>query len=252
MTILFERNSCQSVFRGILFLMLIFISGCVNQSKYLALQHQYADLKQKNSSMLDENNKLKNEMDWLESKSISLSKKINELQGDLNTLSITNQELIAQKEKHQQELQRLREEFNSAISSKEAKIILLENSLKVEMVEKVLFEQGSATVTKEGKKILSRIAPILKNGQNQRIRVIGHADELPPSKNIANKYPSNWELSTARATAVIRILQWGYGIDPKRLVAEGMAHYRMKEPGLDEKKGPKQKRAVEIVLSLNR
>ena len=240
----------QPFLYGIILFILFFTCSCVSKSQYSTLEQKYNDLDQHNASLQKENDKFKKDKDWFQSKSISLSKQVNELQEENDQLTAKKQELLVQKEIQQQKLQRVMEELNNEISDNEAKTTLLENTVKVELIDKVFFKEGSATVTPEGRKILSRIAPILKNAQNQEIRVIGHTDELPPSSKLSEEYPSNWELSTARATAVIRILQWGYGLDPEKLVAQGVAHYRMKDIVFEGKKTTrKYKRAVEILLT---
>ena len=147
----------------------------------------------------------------------------------------------------EQTMQEMIAELQEEIDAKLIRIQMLENCLTVELVEKLLFESASAKVSREGRKLLARIAPILKNAGDQEIRIVGHTDELPPSAKTKKKYPSNWELSTARATSVIRILQWGYGIDPNRLVAEGVAHYRPLK--MENDQGVRTKnRTVEILL----
>ena len=111
----------------------------------------------------------------------------------------------------------------------------------------LFFASGSADVTGRGSDILARIAPTLQNAENQAIRIIGHADSIPIGKKLSATYPSNWELSTARATAIIQILQWGYGIRPERLVAEGVAHYRPLVMETNENRA--SNRVVEIILT---
>ena len=125
---------------------------------------------------------------------------------------------------------------------------MIEKRLRVTAVEKLFFESGSADVKPRGRAILDKIAATLKDAENMEIHVKGHADQLPPGESISKKYPSNWELSVGRATAIIQVLQWGYKIDPKRMVAEGVAHYR---PLVMETAGNRaMNRVVEISLTM--
>ena len=124
---------------------------------------------------------------------------------------------------------------------------MLEERLKITLVEKLFFKSGSAEVNQKGREILSRIAPTLQNANDQEIRIVGHADSIPIGKKLSVTYLSNWELSTARATAIIQILQWGYGMNPERLVAEGVAHYRPLVMKTNENRA--SNRVVEIILT---
>ncbi|MFH1674727.1 MAG: OmpA family protein [Pseudomonadota bacterium] len=183
----------------------------------------------------------------LESEYGALQKENQQLKADLDEQKGLRAKAIEAKEMQEQTMQEMIAELQEEIDAKLIRIQMLENCLTVELVEKLLFESASAKVSREGRKLLARIAPILKNAGDQEIRIVGHTDELPPSAKTKKKYPSNWELSTARATSVIRILQWGYGIDPNRLVAEGVAHYRPLK--MENDQGVRTKnRTVEILL----
>lgn len=214
----FLRRSLWSV-SCLCLLSLFCVIGCVSTSQYKTLESEYGALQ-------EENQQLKAELD--EQKGLRAK-------------------AIEAKEMQEQTMQEMIAELQEEIDAKLIRIQMLENCLTVELVEKLLFESASAKVSREGRKLLARIAPILKNAGDQEIRIVGHTDELPPSAKTKEKYPSNWELSTARATSVIRILQWGYGIDPNRLVAEGVAHYRPLKMENDQGVRTK-KRTVEILL----
>jgi chemotaxis protein MotB len=148
------------------------------------------------------------------------------------------------KEESQTTIDELKEEINA----KTDQISALEEKLKTNLVDKIIFESASAKVTKEGGKILFRIAPILEEAKDKEIHIVGHCDRLPPGAELSKKYRTNWKLSTARATAIAQILQWGYGIDAGRIVAVGVAHYRPIYTG-SEKKISEKNRAIEIFLT---
>jgi chemotaxis protein MotB len=69
-----------------------------------------------------------------------------------------------------------------------------------------IFEPASATVTPRGRERLAEVARALTTGDGRTIRVEGHADSVPPGPTIRDQYPTNWELSAARASAVVRVL----------------------------------------------
>jgi chemotaxis protein MotB len=114
-------------------------------------------------------------------------------------------------------------------------------------VDKILFPSGESAISPEGLKVLERIGNILKNAQGKAVRVEGHTDNVPIGGNLKSKFPTNWELSTARAVNVIRLLQEKVGMDPKRLEAAGLGEYRPVAPN-DTREGRAQNRRIEIYL----
>ena len=95
--------------------------------------------------------------------------------------------------------------------------------------------------------MLKRVGDVLFQVKDKTFRIEGHTDNVPPGKSLRNKYPSNWELSTARATNVVRFLQESAGIDPATLEAVGMGEYH---PIASNKtpQGRSQNRRIEIIL----
>lgn len=137
-------------------------------------------------------------------------------------------------------------ELKSEIKEGQIKITQLKDKLTVNMVDKILFDSGSAVIKKNGEKVLDRVADILKTVKDQEIKVEGHTDNVPISARLLERFPSNWELSTARATTVVRYLQ-GRGVTPESLSAQGYAEYQPVAPNdTDENKA--QNRRIEIVL----
>ena len=226
-------------------LSLLVLSGCVSTSKYQALQ--------------TEHDSLQTDRDALQTDHDALNKEKNELQTEVDELQKENIELTSQNESQievsqtmiadfKEESQTTIDELKEEIDANTDQISVLEEKLKANLLDKIIFESGSAKVTKEGRKILFRIAPILKVAEDKEIHIVGHCDRLPPGAELSKKYRTNWELSTARATAIAQILQWGYGIDPGRIVAVGVAHYRPIYTESEKKISPKN-RAIEIFLT---
>lgn len=118
-----------------------------------------------------------------------------------------------------------------------------ERGLVVSMLtDGIFFERGSAELSEEAKRVLRQIAPILK-GSGRLIRVEGHTCDLPIH---TPKYPSNWELSVARATNVVRYLI-ACGVPPNRLSAVGYGEFRPMFPNTNEE-NRRLNRRVDIVL----
>lgn len=138
-------------------------------------------------------------------------------------------------------------ELQDEIKRGEIKITHVRDKLSLNLVEKVLFDSGSADIKPEGKKVLDRVAPILKVVTDKQIRIEGHTDDKPIGPKIAERFSTNWELSTARATNVVRYLQDNGKINPKVLSAAGYSLYRP-VTGNETKEGRLQNRRIEIVL----
>jgi chemotaxis protein MotB len=138
-------------------------------------------------------------------------------------------------------------DMREEVEQGQVKITQLADRLSVVMVDKVLFPSGDAEITTDGVDVLERIGMALKDTQNRIIRVEGHTDSLPTRRRLQERFPTNWELSTARATNVVRFLQEKVGIEGRRLRAVGMAEYS--PVGSNETAtGRSQNRRIEIAL----
>jgi len=115
--------------------------------------------------------------------------------------------------------------LKSEIAAGEIKITQLQGKLTVNLVDRILFDSGRAEVKDDGRRVLDKVGGVLNSVADKYIRIEGHTDDKPISGELQAKYPSNWELSTARATAVARYLQDKAKVDPKRLVAAGYGEY---------------------------
>ena len=175
---------------------------------------------------------------------------IAELKALVDQLQLEKAQVIKEKERAVSNVKTtydsLVEELRQEIKEGEIQITQLKDKLTVNMVDKILFDSGSAVIKRNGKKVLDRVAEILKSIEDQQIKVEGHTDNVPIGSGLAEKFPSNWELSTARATTVVRYLQ-GQGVDPGLLSAEGYAEYQPVSPN-DTDEGKARNRRIEIVL----
>ncbi|WP_338834043.1 Motility protein B [Moorella humiferrea] len=118
-----------------------------------------------------------------------------------------------------------------------------ERGLVVSMYDTILFPRGSAELTPEARALLRQIGRALAGLPNY-LRIEGHTDNLPIHTNL---YPSNWELSTARAISVVKVLINDAGINPERLSATGYGEYRPVAPNDGETNMAKNRR-VDIVI----
>lgn len=142
---------------------------------------------------------------------------------------------------------KLVQQLKSEIEKQDIKIQEIGGKLKLSLSNKILFASAQTNLTDEGLIVLERLGHILKGIDNRLIRVEGHTDNLKIRYRLKEKYPSNWELSAARATNVVRFLINKVGIDPKKVYAVGMSKYH---PVADNAtpKGRSLNRRIEIML----
>ena len=133
------------------------------------------------------------------------------------------------------------------IAAQDIEVVEVDDKLKVIFLDKILFDSGSVEINPGGKELLKLMADSLRENNEQDIVVEGHTDDIPLSAALRNCFPSNWELSTARASAVVRFFQQEGGVQPKRLEARGYSYYRPIAPN-DTEKGRQQNRRIEIIL----
>jgi len=92
----------------------------------------------------------------------------------------------------------------------------------IDISDKLLFRSGKYEVTAQAKTVLGKVAMVLKNQPDIEFMVEGHTDNIPYKSGVLL---DNWDLSVKRATAVVRILQNEYGLDPKKMAAAGRGEY---------------------------
>ena len=139
-------------------------------------------------------------------------------------------------------------DLKDQIQKQEVTIKESQESLSLNFVDRILFEFGKADLTPEGEKILKKVGEALKNIKGKKIRVTGHTDNVPIHPDYVHKFPSNWELSVARAASVVRYFQEKPGLDPKDLEAVGRSFYHP-EASNDTKEGRARNRRVEILIA---
>jgi chemotaxis protein MotB len=122
-----------------------------------------------------------------------------------------------------------------------------QDRLVLTMLGQVLFESGEGQLTPLGLDIMKQVGEVLASLPNKNIQVEGHTDNNPIYGRLQQQYPTNWELSTARATTVLRFLIEQTGMNPKDFSATGYADTRPAVAN-DSEEGQAQNRRVEIVL----
>ncbi|MGH7753303.1 MAG: OmpA/MotB family protein [Gemmatimonadales bacterium] len=163
-------------------------------------------------------------------------------------------QMTAASRQKEAEISRLRDTYDqlvrdmqSEIAQGQIQITRLADRLSVSLVDRILFPSGEADITPAGIRILQRVGNVLKTTQGKTIRVEGHTDNVVISERLQSTFPTNWELSTTRASNVVRFLQDTVGIDPARLQAVGLSEYHPIATNATVQ-GRSQNRRIEIAL----
>lgn len=114
----------------------------------------------------------------------------------------------------------------------------------ISLSDKLLFNSGGSVVSARAKEILGKVATVISSRPDMEVMVEGHTDNVGINTSCMK---DNWDLSTKRATAVLRVLQNDYNIDPKRLVASGRSEYLPLETN-DTATGRARNRRTRIII----
>ncbi len=213
-----------------------------------------ANLTKEKENLLADNKKLDG---ILKAKSDEMSKNVTELRQKAADLENENGRLrsdIANLQKAKAEevqktsktYEEMLEKMKNEISQGQVTISELKGKLTVNMVDAILFDSGRAEVKQAGRAVLQKVVDILRNIKDKSIRIEGHTDNVQISGPLSRRYPSNWELSAARAINVTRYLQQ-QGMDPALLSAVAYGEYRPVADN-DTEEGKAKNRRIEIIL----
>ena len=142
----------------------------------------------------------------------ALEQQINQFRADNESLQEVNSSLLDNNQQLDGEKRQLIQQYENGIS-----VIRLSN--------RILFDTGSAQLSSQGREALALVARTLKEFPEHLISVEGHTDHRPIGSVLAGRYPSNWELSSARAASAIRVLV-GEDIPSTQFQVVGLADTR--------------------------
>ena len=250
-------------------------TGCVPKRDLLASQLYVRQLQNDSAAMTNQISDLRNQISNQQNKIAGLQNDIDNLNGQVAGLSRANgdkqnqledskQTLAAQQERLRQQQARLqqlqslldaqkqkseeiRQKMSDALSgfnASELTVTQKDGKVYVSMQESLLFPSGSAVVNQKGTDALAKLASVLNLNPDIQIQVEGHTDSVP----IRSKFQDNWELSTARANSIVRILVNQYRVNPQSVIASGHSQY---DPVATNStpEGRAQNRRTDIILS---
>ena len=216
---------------------------------------QISDLEQQHASTSasaqDEIAKLREQAAALEAEAARVAQEREQLRQEQSHLTASLERERAAKEEEIKRLTKTQEELSRSLQDEISKgnitIQQVRDRLTINMVDRVLFDSGQAQVKPAGIKVLQQVGDILSKVSDKQIRIEGHTDNVPISAKLQSRFKSNWELSTARATTVVRYLIEKGGVDRQHLSAVGYAETHPVASN-DSEEGRAANRRIEIVL----
>jgi chemotaxis protein MotB len=116
----------------------------------------------------------------------------------------------------------LKKELAAGIQDEDIQINVEKTVVYISIADNLLFKTGSAVVSDKAKAVLGKVATVIASRPNMEVQVEGYTDNVPISTNCMK---DNWDLSVARATSVVRVLQDDFSVDAGRLIAAGRSEY---------------------------
>lgn len=253
-------------FAIILFIFALTFTSCVSSKKFHAAEAKankfqkeflisQSDLNLTTEQLNNCNSDVKN----LKSKGASLQSDYVLAQNDFDALSAESKTTIADQAKRLKNFQdkiqsqnevmfKLKNSIANALvnySADELFVYIKDGNVYVSLEEKLLFKSGSASIDPKGKEALKSLAQVLNNTPNVMVLIEGHTDNQAISTNL---FKDNWDLSTARATSIVRILSDDFGFDSNRITASGKSFYHPVQTN-ETPEGRASNRRTEVILS---
>ena len=225
----------------------VFLSSCVSSKKYADLESQYGitkkdlvdakanlqscliekdHLTQLNSSLKEDKDRSLKQVENLTVLTQSSSDNIKEI---ITQLSEKDKyingirDAMTQKDSINLALAfQLKRELADGIQDEDIQINVEKTVVYISIADKMLFKSGSATVSDRAKVVLGKVATVISSKPDMEVQVEGYTDNVSINTNCMK---DNWDLSVARATSVVRVLQNDFDVNPNRLIAAGRSEY---------------------------
>jgi chemotaxis protein MotB len=239
-------------------LALIFTS-CVPSRKYIASENRAKELQKDNEKAQSQLNDCNAKVKALNNEKANLLNEYATVQNDLKDLSSQSKLTIADQAKRLKTLQdmiqaqkdvmtKLKNSITDALlnyQTDELTVYIKDGKVYVSLEEKLLFKSGSDVVDLKGKEALKTLAKVLNGTNDITVMIEGHTDNVPIK---TKQFEDNWDLSTARATSILRILTKDNGFDSNRITAAGRGQFHPVKTN-ETVAGRSANRRTEIILS---
>jgi chemotaxis protein MotB len=210
------------------------------ENNVATLQNSIKDLNAKIDSLNSQNNQLGQQTAEQQNQLSQSKETLAQQQARLKQL----QDLLAKQKAQSDELKNKMTEALKGFNSSDLSVYQKNGKVYVRLSENLLFPSGSAVVNPKGVDALSKLAAVLNLNSDVSVNIEGHTDSIP----IRGRFKDNWDLSTARANAIVRVLVNNYKVDPVRVVASGHSYYDPIDTN-ETTQGRAQNRRTEIILS---
>lgn len=249
------------------------LTSCVSKKKYVALEEDYNNTRSNLQQTQVEKEELERQLDAIEARVSDYNAKINSLTEEndqkleLNELTVMSNENKRQMRETLRnvdpallaEARTLEDSINLAVShnlentistgtSEDIDITVDKTVVMINVSDKLLFRSGSHRVSRDAYPLLEKLAEVIKSEPSMEVMIEGHTDD---QTMVENSYLlDNWDLSVRRATAIVRLLQDRFGVDPEKLIAAGRSSYKPLVEN-DSKENRAKNRRTRIVIIPN-
>jgi len=251
-------------------LMALLTTGCVTKGTHEATLMELGKTK---DSLTTANSKIDQQNEFIESQKLEINKNLNEISNtkseleelDKNKSKLqkeledsqallnasqsqlkTMREIEAETKKRNEIYARFVKELQKMIDGGQLTVSIEKGRIVINLPDNVLFATGHSIVNPEGQIALKQIAAVLKEFSDRSFQVEGHTDNVPMK---SSRYPSNWELSTARALNVVHLMI-EEGVDAKNISASGFGEFQPRADN-ETKEGRALNRRIEIIMLPN-
>lgn len=237
----------------------IALTSCGPSKKLVASRERVSNLQKDSANMHNQLKDCYSQVKTLNDEKALLQSENATAQQNLKALNTQSKMTIADQALRLQNLQNiiqsqrdmmnnLKNSVTSALlnySADELSVYIKDGNVYVSLQEKLLFKSGSDVVDPKGKEALAKLAKVLNNTKDITVLIEGHTDNVPIK---TKQYRDNWDLSTARATSIVRVLTKDNAFDPNRITAAGKGSFHPIK-GNDTTDGRAANRRTEVILS---
>ena len=235
------------------------LGSCVSTKKFKASEARVNRLQSDSAYIQNRLAECNTNLKEMSDRNTSLNKENSMVEGDLKALTVESKMTIADQARRLKRLQdmiqaqrdimtKLKNSISDALlnyKTDELSVYTKDGMVYVSLAEKLLFKSGSDVVDPKGKEALKSLAQVLNGTKDITVMIEGHTDNVPIKTKV---FKDNWDLSTARATSIVRILTVDNGFDAGRITASGRSEFHPVQDNMTTE-GRSGNRRTEVILS---
>ncbi len=221
-------------------------------SQYFSLNKDFNELASQHQSLQNDYSEMNDKFTELIKSSLSKTEQLNLALREKGDQLMAREKRLSEVEallKHQDSITNALNDIVKrallSFNSDELTVEMKNGKVYVSMTDNLLFRSGSASVEEKGKEAIKKLAEVLNKNADVSIMIEGHTDNVPIK---TAQFADNWDLSVARSTNIVRLLDETYRVDAKRLTAAGRGEY-MPKASNETPEGRAKNRRTEIILS---